>query len=80
MQTAKYCPQRSYVPPVTRAADYETPEGDGVTSGGYRLRNVINLSCWKTDLRKPARDIDLFRRVCPVIHGACDSNDNAVLR
>ena len=42
---------------------------------GHWLRNVINLCRWKIDLRKPARNINLFRRVCPVIHTPRDAND-----
>jgi hypothetical protein len=40
--------------------------------------DVINLSRWEMYRRQPARNVDLFRRVCPVIHAPRDANDNLV--
>jgi hypothetical protein len=51
-----------------------------VVFDGYRLRlrNVINVSRWETDLCKPVCNVDFFHCVCPVIHASRDANDNAV--
>jgi hypothetical protein len=64
---------------VARAADDKTPESDRVTSDGYRLGNVVNLSRRKVRRRKPVRDIDFFYCVGPIMHSARNANDNAIL-
>lgn len=80
METAKDPSQCCYVSTVTGATNYETPESNGIAPHGNRLGNVIDLSRREMYPRKPARDVDLFHYIRPIIHRSRDTNDNTLFR